>query len=686
MPSTPLEAGERDPYNSSDRLNRHAGSTGAVDGPRDLPFPGPPGDHRAVDEMPTRPEAAPAPLSGFACRDGAESLVLGERDDGSIVHISEVPSGRACLCVCPGCAAPLVARKGRVNDHHFAHAGSADGSPCRTGPETALHKFAKEILGRRLHLTLPALALEEEGDRWIRYGGGVHAFDAAILERRLGDIVPDVIVRRGDRDLLVEFAVTHACEPAKIERIRDLDVAAVEIDLSKVPRDAGRAELEAAILGSAPRAWLHNPLLAEGRAELGRRRRARADALARRGRDVAAAYASALDEVRGMKPSDPAFATIGQDGFGPAVGLEVRGQGCFTVAPGDWQAILLTGIFEAHRLQGTRTFDVGRGLGRLRRLRLLRGRFARLAEAEVAAAKGADQRFGTPGEAIRAWVSALTLLGILSPLKEDVWQLRGVAIGNADKALRRRLLPAQRRAEIGRVVSAILAGIPPDESAGFSFERWLDAPLPGRDHTMRQALGFGDGDYASLKGRLDQISMNVRYGRMLSDERLGLPLDNVAARNAEVERRKAEKRRREADARVEAGADARVERLMSWAGEQLGPDVVAWAATGNRLLRGASPIAAARSGEEGLTAAVDAARELARASALEERAAVEADEARKALRREAARIVPAGQLDLYLKCGHPALDGKSPLAFCVTPGLVRRCLAATLPAKSNRRR
>ena len=85
-------------------------------------------------------------------------------------------------------------------------------------------------------------------------------------------------------------------------------------------------------------------------------------------------------------------------------------------------------------------------------------------------------------------------------------------------------------------------------------------------------------------------------------------------------------------------------------------------------------------------AAVDAARQLARASALEERAAVEADEARKVLRREAARIVPAGQLDLYLKCGHPALDGKSPLAFCVTPGLVRRCLAATLPARVNRRR
>jgi hypothetical protein len=484
----------------------------------------------------------------------------------------------------------------------------------------------------------------------------------------------------------VEFAVTHVCEPAKIERIRDLDVAAVEIDLSRVPRDAGRTELEAAILGSAPRVWLHNPLLAEGRAELERRRQARADALARRGRDLASAYDLAAGEVRGMRPSDPAYATVGGDGFGPAVGLEVRGQGCFTVTTGDWQAVLLTGIFEARRLQGTRTFGARRALSRLARLGLLRPRFARLSDAEIAAAKAADERFGTPIEAIRAWASALTLLGILSPLGGDTWQVRGVAIAKADEALRRRLLPARRREEIGRIVAGILSELPPEEAAGFSLERWLDAPLPGFDHTMREALGFGDVDYGRLKDRLDRISRDVRYGQSLPDERLGLPLEGVASRKAEMERHKAEQRRREADARAEAEADARVERLMSRAGEHLGPDVVGWAAVGNPSLRGASPSAAARSGEAGLLAAVEAAREFARLCALEGRAAVEAEEARKALRREAARIVPAAQLDLYLKCGHPALDGKSPLEFCRAPGLVRRCLEATLPARSNRRR
>ncbi|MEM7364464.1 MAG: hypothetical protein AAF525_10605 [Pseudomonadota bacterium] len=43
-----------------------------------------------------------------------------------LVSIEEVESGRGTL-VCPYCNAPLIARKGHVNQHHFAH----DGDTCR---------------------------------------------------------------------------------------------------------------------------------------------------------------------------------------------------------------------------------------------------------------------------------------------------------------------------------------------------------------------------------------------------------------------------------------------------------------------------------------------------------------------------------------------------------------------------
>lgn len=45
--------------------------------------------------------------------------------DGNLVHISDVPRGLACACVCVDCGKPLLARKGNKRREHFAHAPTA---------------------------------------------------------------------------------------------------------------------------------------------------------------------------------------------------------------------------------------------------------------------------------------------------------------------------------------------------------------------------------------------------------------------------------------------------------------------------------------------------------------------------------------------------------------------------------
>ncbi|MEM9488183.1 MAG: competence protein CoiA family protein, partial [Myxococcota bacterium] len=65
--------------------------------------------------------------------------------DGAIVHVSEVASGYQPDCRCVLCGGALVARKGRVKAHHFAHASAA---PC-TG-ESILHHLAKRMLAERV--------------------------------------------------------------------------------------------------------------------------------------------------------------------------------------------------------------------------------------------------------------------------------------------------------------------------------------------------------------------------------------------------------------------------------------------------------------------------------------------------------------------------------------------------------
>jgi hypothetical protein len=69
-------------------------------------------------------------------------LDFGLDHTGRMRGIDEVEQGLACNCECPECGSPLIARKGAVRVHHFAHQGES----CTTGAETALHRMAKEIV------------------------------------------------------------------------------------------------------------------------------------------------------------------------------------------------------------------------------------------------------------------------------------------------------------------------------------------------------------------------------------------------------------------------------------------------------------------------------------------------------------------------------------------------------------
>jgi hypothetical protein len=366
------------------------------------------------------------PPTGFAHRDGRESLVFGERPDGTIVHISEVASGLGCTCVCPGCGTRLVARKGDRKDHHFGHHGVKAGRPCRTGPETALHKFAKEVLARRLELGLPPLTIGQDRSKRVGYPGGSYGFDAALLESRLGEIVPDVIVRKGERHLLVEFRVTHACDGAKIARIVAMDAAAIEIDLSRLPRDTSRADLEAAILTTAPRKWLHNPKLRAAEIDLDRRGRERDTILARAAIPLRRIYLAACAEVRSMQTSCVAYDRIVDRHLPHAVGIEVPGIGCFTVPPRDWQAVILADAVESAASGGRPLITVAGALQKIRQRGWLRARFSRLTDSEAAAIRSDGTPFDHPADAIAAWASTLARLGILLPAGAGdrwiVWQ------------------------------------------------------------------------------------------------------------------------------------------------------------------------------------------------------------------------------------------------------------------------
>jgi hypothetical protein len=187
-------------------------------------------------------------------------LPFGQRADGRLVSIIDVPSGLECQCRCPACGCRLIAKKGDLIAHHFAHEADAE---CAQAYETMLHKLGKQIILDAGGVTVPPLVVRHlEREREIHPASWV-PFDHVEKEVRWPGFQPDIMARRAARQLAVEIKVTHACGPEKIEIVRASGLAMMEIDLSHLPRLASEDQIRKAVLRMAPRRWLFNPRQAQ---------------------------------------------------------------------------------------------------------------------------------------------------------------------------------------------------------------------------------------------------------------------------------------------------------------------------------------------------------------------------------------------------------------------------------------
>jgi hypothetical protein len=133
----------------------------------------------------------------------------------SLVHISEVSSGRKCGCVCPACNEGLIARKGAKISHHFAHDA---GSKCSI--ETALHSLTKRLIHDGIQRALSAgasigLSWRCDECQGEHKGNLLKRGKTVRLEHSLGEVRPDILLLdSSERPLVaIEVVVTHPPEP-----------------------------------------------------------------------------------------------------------------------------------------------------------------------------------------------------------------------------------------------------------------------------------------------------------------------------------------------------------------------------------------------------------------------------------------------------------------------------------------
>jgi hypothetical protein len=572
----------------------------------------------------------------------------------------------------------MVAKKGRLQAHHFAHHAQSIGRSCVSAGETALHKFAKRILDERLEVALPAMIVEERGEKEIVVQAEKRTFDQAILETKDGQIVPDVVLILRDRRLIVEFKVTHPCDEQKIARIQSMDVGAIEIDLSRY-RDLLLSEIGEQILYEAPRIWLHNPRERGARERLADKARLRDGEKKKQVERYRAAYRHRLpSKVAGYGDCET---TVRNDGLGDLINLPVDGSGCFTVAVAEWQSAILLALLAA----ATPPFRTRNGLYAIRRKGWLDQKFVDITEDVASAVEDSGLRFASPRKAVEAYLEQLKQLGFVHSGRTEIWKVSSTLLIRIEEARELRERPNKRTAEIRQLVGEMLSGLPNEETTRFVFDRWWITKAPGRGYSPSEASGFDETEWQSFLHDLTNIATRIRFSPREGLDLIGLPYEGSLSRALDRKRLAEEERERGKQAKLEADKAARVSRLRNRALEQIGREGEAWVVTPNFGTQGRTPIDAAASGEAGYDDALRALDRRMREIVAEEQARdrkVKAVAALAALART--RYFDAERASLWMRGKRRELNGKSPEEFVVDDATRQRC-EDLLPMKRSRR-
>lgn len=150
--------------------------------------------------------------------------------NGRLATIEQAHRGLACHCTCVSCGEPVVARKGPIREHHFAHHSNKES--CNIQRESLLHLFAKEVIANALGLQLPPLPGTHPANTDTSSWWG---FERVIPEVPQLGFQPDLVADLKDgSQLFIEVAVTSFIGEEKLALIKSSGIKTVEIDLREV--------------------------------------------------------------------------------------------------------------------------------------------------------------------------------------------------------------------------------------------------------------------------------------------------------------------------------------------------------------------------------------------------------------------------------------------------------------------
>lgn len=466
-----------------------------------------------------------------ACDDGTV-LVAKDAVDGSRRHISEVPNGVRCGCVCYGCERALVAKnRGDVKRHHFVHRPDEVTANCATAGETALHILAKEVIARHRRVTLPATSVLGLDGRTVdvTFKRSVDLTDVC-LEVVAGEVVPDVTATMPDgRRIFIEIANTHLCGQEKIEKLEAMGVEVLEIMVSAYaqhPLD----DIDEIILDTAPRRLL---LCSEVKAMAARiaedRRRREEEEIAAAARLVAV-YSDPV--IRNHKKAQLLAEDLVRLGLSDFLDMDDDRPSAFIIYRRQWQAVILNRLYKTS-LELLRPMDFldvfGNGKWPKPDIAYTKSEYSKWIAANVA------KEFKSPYEEVYAYLVRLRKDGAVREISGKRFGMAHDLRQRITTSIDRRELPNRRTRELKVAFRNIGALMAPQDGRRPNFDLWLKGRAESFGSTLEDFLVDEDGDFDELADQLASIEKMIEDMQHLrdvdpTDDMAGLPMDRLVNR------------------------------------------------------------------------------------------------------------------------------------------------------------
>ena len=185
----------------------------------------------------------------YALQKGTESYLR---------FVDDVPRGQKCNCVCPYCKVDLLAKKGQIKEHHFAHKNNKN---CTGARMTALHILAQNVLAETKQVMLP-----EYNGNYYKHCAELKTFDRVEKEQvcRNEDSMrrPDCIGYNDTKggNIWIEIYCRHKIDETKKAEIRAQQQYCIEIDFSDLLKtNYSEEDVKNRLLETCHREWICCP-------------------------------------------------------------------------------------------------------------------------------------------------------------------------------------------------------------------------------------------------------------------------------------------------------------------------------------------------------------------------------------------------------------------------------------------